>query len=211
MGVGGTDDERKLIEQLKRGDERAFRLLVHTYKGRVFNIAYHMLLNAEEANDVSQNVFMAIYRTIGNFRGASKLSTWIHTIALNQTRNRLKALARRGRGKHSQFEEGRGMKAVGAWQQSANAAPDKQAEAHELEQLIKRTIDQLDPEQREVLVLYDMNGLSYKEIVVATQLPIGTIKSRLHRARLTLADVVNRWKKGESVESLVVNTDNKRN
>ena len=103
------------------------------------------------------------------------------------------------------------MKAVGAWQQSGNAAPDKQAEGHELERLLKLTINQLEPEQREVLVLYDMNGLSYKEIVVATQLPIGTIKSRLHRARLTLADVVNRWKKGESVESLVVNKDNKRN
>jgi len=209
MGVSDTDDERKLVEQLKKGNERAFRLLVHTYKRQVFNIAYHMLLDSEEANDVSQNVFMAIYRTINNFRGAAKLSTWIHTIALNQTRNRLKAMLRRGRGKHGQYEEGRQLSATGAWQQSAIAPPDKIAEKRELENVIKVAVQELDPEQREVLILYDMNGLSYSEIVETTQLPIGTVKSRLHRARLILSETVKRWKSGEAVESLAANYNNK--
>jgi RNA polymerase sigma-70 factor (ECF subfamily) len=210
MPSGPPDDERSFVERLKKGDEHAFRVLVSHYKRQVFNIAYRMLLDPEEANDVSQDVFLAIYRTIEKFRGASKLSTWIHTIALNQTRNRLKALGRRGRGRHTPFEDGKELKASGGWRSTGECPPDKQAEGRELEQLIKATINNLDPEQREVLVLYDMNGLSYNDIVEATQLPIGTIKSRLHRARMTLAETVKQWKKGEAIESLAANHENKK-
>jgi RNA polymerase sigma-70 factor (ECF subfamily) len=201
MGPQIPEDERDFVEQLKRGEQRAFRRLIDTFKRPVFNIAFHMLLDAEEANDVSQNVFLAVFRTIKNFRGACKLSTWIHTIAVNQTRNRLKALSRKKKAYHSPLEDIQEDQVSGKWQPAMGAPPDKQAEANELRRLIQATIHALDDEQREVLVLYDMNGLSYAEIVESTGLPAGTVKSRLHRARGALADAIAAWHNADTVDS----------
>jgi RNA polymerase sigma-70 factor (ECF subfamily) len=180
--------ERLLIRKLRERDEKAFREIVETYSDRIYNLTYRMLGNREEAEDVSQEVFITVFKSIDSFRGDSKFSTWLYRIAVNHCKNRIKYLARRHDRDQSEYEE------EALSEQAAGAAtapnpsprPDKQLEGVELEQIMQRCIAQLEEEHRLVIVLRDVEDLSYEEICAITNLPTGTVKSRLHRARLAL-------------------------
>jgi RNA polymerase sigma-70 factor (ECF subfamily) len=179
--------ERLLIRKLRERDEKAFREIVETYGDRVYNVTYRMLGNREEAEDVSQEVFITIFKSIDSFRGDSKFSTWLYRIAVNHCKNRIKYLSRRHDRDQSEYdEEVMGDEAAGAATPNPAPRPDKQLEGVELEQIMQRCIAQLEEEHRVVIVLRDVEDLSYEEICAITNLPTGTVKSRLHRARLVL-------------------------
>lgn len=180
--------ERRLLRRLRDRDERAFRELVESYGDRVFNLTYRMMSNREEAEDVAQEVFITVFKSIDSFRGDAKLSTWLYRIAANHCKNRIKYLARRHDRSKAEFDER--IDADGAagavTAPSASPRPDRQLEGVELERIMQRAIAELDDEHRILVVLRDLEELSYDEIAQITELPEGTVKSRLHRARLAL-------------------------
>lgn len=185
--------DRRLIRRLKRHDERAFREMVHTYQQPVFNFVYRMLGNRDEAEDLAQEVFVTVFKAIGSFRGESKLSTWIYRIATNHCHNRNRYLARRRRQSTQSFDEltERAVReGTGPFiaLQGEISRPDVALEGRQLEEAIQRQIAALDQEHRLLVILRDIQGLSYQEIAFISGIPEGTVKSRLHRARMTLKD-----------------------
>lgn len=180
--------ERLLIRKLRERDEKAFREIVELYGDRVFNLTYRMLGSREEAEDISQEVFITVFKSVDSFRGDSKFSTWLYRITANHCKNRIKYLARRHDRDQSQYDEEvlRNGAAGALTAPTPVPAPDQHLEGVELERLMQSYIAALDEEQRLLVVLRDVEELSYEEIGAITSLPEGTIKSRLHRARMAL-------------------------
>lgn len=183
-----TRAERRLIRRLKDRDERAFSELVAEHGDRVFNLCFRMLANREEAEDLAQDVFITVFKSIDSFRGDSKLSTWIYRIASNLSKNRIKYLARRHERGKDEFDEAGGAPANEAAMTSGAQLPrpDAQVEGVQLEGIMQKAIADLDEEHRILIVLRDIEELSYDEICEITELAEGTVKSRLHRARAAL-------------------------
>jgi RNA polymerase sigma-70 factor (ECF subfamily) len=163
------------------------------YERRVFALVYRMVGRRDEAEDLAQEVFVQVFKAIDQFRGDSKLSTWIFRIAVNLCKNRIKYLARRKtdtqeelgeRLERSAFTSARGV-SVGEI-----GRPDELVEGMQLERIVKAAIEQVEPDFREVLILRDVEDLSYEEIGAITGLAEGTVKSRIHRARAQLKSLV---------------------
>jgi RNA polymerase sigma-70 factor (ECF subfamily) len=180
-----ADDERRLIERLQRRDEAAFNELVLRHQGPVYRLLSRMLGDEAEAEDVAQEVFVSVFKSIDDFRGDSALATWLFRIAMNHGKNRIKYLARRARDAQRELDERAETHAAIAID-SRPARPDQIAEGDQAEQHVQRAFAELDEDQRLLLALRDVEDLSYEEIRVMTGLPIGTVKSKLHRARLAL-------------------------
>lgn len=179
-------EEARFIERLKRRDERAFNQLVELYQGRVFRLLLRMLGRRDEAEDLAQEVFVQVFKAIDQFRGDAKLGTWLYRIAVNLCKNRVKYLARRYENARDSFElaaERGSTEGAPAATFAAVARPDQMVEGLQVERILQRAIGELEPEFREVLVLRDVEDLSYAEIGEITGLPEGTVKSRIHRAR----------------------------
>lgn len=193
--------EQRFIERLIGRDERAFNELVQIYEQRVFRLVFRMLGRRDEAEDMAQEVFVQVFKAIGTFRGDSKLSTWIYRIAVNLCKNRLKYLSRRHNDEQDEFdasaERGAYTQAKGVTTADV-ARPDHLVEGYQLERIVHGCLAELDPDFREVLILRDVEDLSYEEVGEITGLPEGTVKSRLHRARAMLKASVER-KLGEKV------------
>lgn len=180
--------ETRLVRRLRDRDERAFREMVDEYGDRVFNLTYRMLGSREEAEDLAQEVFITVFKSIDTFRGDSKFSTWLYRITANHCKNRIKYLARRHERGKAELDE----RAEGGADGPSLAAPrpsprpDLQMEGAEMERVLQEAIADLEEEQRILVILRDVEDLSYEEICAITELPEGTVKSRLHRARLAL-------------------------
>jgi RNA polymerase sigma-70 factor (ECF subfamily) len=179
-----ADDERRLLERLWRRDEAAFNELVRRHQGPVFRLLERMLGNSAEAEDVAQDVFISAFKAIDGFRGDSALGTWLYRIAANHGKNRLKYLARRGKSGARELDEQ--VAAVSASAEARPITPVEQVESQEAQGHLQQAFASLDEEQRLLLSLRDMENMSYEEIRQVTELPIGTVKSKLHRARLAL-------------------------
>ena len=185
--------EEQLVERLKRRDEAAFSELVRLYQTRIFRLVLRMLGDRAEAEDVAQEVFITVFKAIDSFRGDSKLSTWMYRVATNHCKNRIKYLDRRARGKKQELDElaeHGTLESASMSSSSQIARPDQQVEANQIELIVRAAIGELDEDQRELVILRDVENLSYEEIQQITGLPEGTVKSRLHRARLALAKAV---------------------
>ena len=184
--------ERLFIRRLKRRDEVAFNELVERYQHRIFAVVLRMLGNRQEAEDIAQEVFVTVFRKIDGFRGESKLSTWLYRITVNHCRNRLKYLGRRPASRSSSFDE------LGELECSQEAAgrstsnPEQSASDRQLLARVARELNALELDHRTLIVLRDVQGLAYGEIAEVTGLAIGTVKSRLHRARLQLKAAMKR-------------------
>jgi RNA polymerase sigma-70 factor (ECF subfamily) len=178
--------ERSLLRRLRNRDERAFRELIDAHRDRVYNICYRMLGNRHESEDVAQEVFITVFKTIDTFREEAKFSTWLYRVAVNHCKNRIKYLARR----HDRDREEVDDQSSGANGTPIGApmphAPDRALEGAQMEKLMQDAIATLDEDQRTVVVLRDVEDLSIEEICEITGLADGTVKSRLHRARLVL-------------------------
>ena len=179
--------ERSLLRRLRDRDERAFRELVEAHRDRVYNITFRMLGNRAEAEDVAQEVFIAVFKTIEHFREESKFSTWLYRIAVNHCKNRIKYLARRHDRDREEIDETTHTSGVnGSIGGPLPSSPAKALESAQMERLMQDAIANLEDDQRIVVVLRDVEDLSIEEICDITGLPDGTVKSRLHRARLVL-------------------------
>ncbi len=185
--------EARLVERLVARDERAFNELVRTYERRVVGLVTRMLNNRAEAEEVSQEVFVQVFKGIGSFRRDAKLSTWIFSITMNLTKNRSKYLALR---KTRQQDELGGVIERAAFGDSAktNASrierPDEALAGKQIETIVQEAMLEIDPSFRECLILRDVEELSYEEIETITGLPAGTVKSKLFRARNKLREIV---------------------
>jgi RNA polymerase sigma-70 factor (ECF subfamily) len=177
-----------LIKRLRGRDERAFRELIDAERDRVFNITYRMLGNRAEAEDVAQEVFITVFKTIDSFREESKLSTWLYRVTVNHCKNRIKYLARRHDRDRDELDESvHTPQTNGAIADPPrHAQPDRALAGAQMEKLLQEAIANLDEDHRVVVVLRDVEDLSIEEICEITGLPDGTVKSRLHRARLVL-------------------------
>jgi len=188
-------EEQELVERLKRRDEAAFNAFVIRYQDRVFRILLRMLGRRDEAEDMAQEVFVQVFKAVSTFRGDSKLSTWIYRIAVNLCKNRVKYLKRRRAEAQDEYEAlaERSPLTSGSGVTSGDIArPDQMVEGMQLERVVHECIVELDPDFREVLILRDVEDLSYEELCEVTGLPDGTVKSRLHRARAMLKQAVQR-------------------
>ena len=185
--------DRLFIARLLARDERAFQELVVQYGDRVFGLVFRFVGNRAEAEDVAQEVFVTVWKSIETFRSESRLSTWLFRIAANHAKNRIKYLARRStdRGGLDDAPEG-ALADVGHLGVAAThghvRGPDAALEAAQRGGALERAIASLDEDQRLVVILRDVEELSYDEIGEITGLPEGTVKSRLHRARLALKE-----------------------
>lgn len=191
--------EEKLVARLKRRDEAAFNELIQLYQGRIYRLVFRMLGDRAEAEDLAQEVFITVFKSIDGFRGDSKLSTWLYRVATNHCKNRIKYLQRRARGKKKEFDEvaqHNALESATMNPTSQIARPDEMLEAYQKEAILKAAIAQLDDDHRTLIVLRDIEHLTYEQIQEITGLAEGTVKSRLHRARHALRDKVRRMAEG---------------
>jgi RNA polymerase sigma-70 factor (ECF subfamily) len=183
---------KETIENCKAGDEKAFAEVVLHYQKKVFNITYRMLGNFEEAKDLAQEVFISVFESIKDLKEEVKFEAWLTQITLNHCRNRWKYLKRRQYFNSESLddpietEDGSVPRAI--YDPSDN--PEVLLEKKMVQQLIQRGLLKLKEDQRELLVLRDLQGYSYEEMGETLGLPEGTIKSRLHRARMDLKEVL---------------------
>jgi RNA polymerase sigma-70 factor (ECF subfamily) len=193
--------EEKLLERLRARDERAFNELVKTYERSVFGLVFRMISSRAEAEDLTQEVFVQVFKAIGTFRGESKLSTWIYRIAVNLCKNRAKYLRVRHTGEQDQLDEMADRLPL-SQARNANvsqvARPDEAMAGRQVEEIVRQAISEVDENFRECLILCDVEELSYEEISEITQLPTGTVKSRIFRARAQLRELVEK-KLGEKI------------
>jgi RNA polymerase sigma-70 factor (ECF subfamily) len=193
--------ERTLLKRLRARDERAFRELVGEHRDRVFNITYRMLGNRHEAEDVAQEVFIAVFKQIDNFREESKFSTWLYRVTVNHCKNRIKYLARRHDRDRDELDETTTTTGSnGAIGSTAPSSPDRALESAQMEEVLREAIKSLDDDHRTVVILRDIEDLSIEEISAITDLPDGTVKSKLHRARLALRKKLQRHGIGDKHE-----------
>lgn len=185
-----TLPEHLLIARLRRRDAAAFEALVKLHQDRVYDFCVRMLQDREEAFDLTQEIFLSVHKNLDKFRADAKLTTWIYRIARNHCLNRLKYLKRRGRGRSEEYGEVNELTITESM--GGPEKPDDVAMAKNARQLVHKAIEELDEEQRALVVLRDVEGLSYDEIMDITELPEGTVKSRLHRAREKLAGILTR-------------------
>ncbi|WP_434391595.1 sigma-70 family RNA polymerase sigma factor [Melittangium boletus] len=182
--------EHVLLVRLRRGEPDAFETLVRTYQDRLYDFCVRMLSDREEAYDVVQDVFVSAHQHLARFREDAKLSTWLYRIAKNHCINRLKYLNRRGRGRSEEYGE-RNEEAL-AEALGSPPGPDAALESAREQARVQWAISRLEPDARMLVALRDIEGLAYEEIVDITELPLGTVKSRLHRAREKLAEWLER-------------------
>jgi RNA polymerase sigma-70 factor (ECF subfamily) len=193
--------EEKLLERLRARDERAFNELVKAYERRVFGLVFRMLNSRAESEDLTQEVFVQVFKAIGTFRGESKLSTWIYRIAVNLCKNRAKYLRVRHAGEQDELEE-MAERLPLSQARNANVAqvarPDEAMAGRQVEEIVRQAISEVDENFRECLILCDVEELSYEEIAEITGLPVGTVKSRIFRGRAQLRELVEK-KLGEKI------------
>ena len=180
-------DERALIERSRRGDIAAFDELVRTYEKSVYNTAYRLAGSYDDAADVAQEAFVRAWNNLKSFRGDSAFSTWLYRIVTNvflDDRKRKRARPQRSLDEAIALDESNVTRQF----EDDTPGPEEVAEGAERRMVLERAIQTLPEAQRIVIVLYHTQGLSYEEIAEITNLPMGTVKSKLNRARLALRD-----------------------
>lgn len=186
----GRCSEQSLVEAATHGDRSAFDELVRSLMHRVYSLCYRMTGDHQEADDCAQDAFLKAYRSLKSFRGQSSFSTWLYAIAINTCRNRRQSSAFR-RSRQDLPIATAGCMTGGACElDPPDPAPTvlERLERHELDALLQRAIQALSPDARTVVVLRDVEGFSYEEIAQMTGWAIGTVKSRLARARSQLRE-----------------------
>jgi len=190
--VSPTDAE--LVRRFKEGDRSAYAELVRRYQDRVYTMCLRWMGDPVIAEEVAQDVFVALFRSLANFRGDAKLSTWIYRVVINHCKNRKLYRRRRQTDRHEPLEGTRAADDDGPSRELPSPDPGTDALTHrsEAERLVREALAQLDEETRRIIVLRDVQDLAYEEISELLDLPRGTVKSRLHRARAQLATILSR-------------------
>ena len=180
-------EEKALIERCKRGDLAAFNDLVRKYEKQVYNFAYRLTGNYDDANDVAQDAFLRVFNAIGSFRGDASFSTWLFRITTNvflDERKRAKAHPQASLDEYLELGESSVTRQI----EDPSPTPEAVLEESERAQILSKAISDLPEYQRAMVTLYHGQQKSYEEIAEIMDLPIGTVKSRLNRARLALKE-----------------------
>ncbi len=182
-----NENDNDLVRTFKSGDHTAFEKIVLKYQDRVYNLCYRFLGDKQEAEDSAQEVFIKVYRALNRFKEKSSFYTWLYRIVMNTCKNRVKSLEyRRAKTRVSIDDDQEKGEETFSAVTDKNELPDENLEQREKMIRIQEAIDKLPPDQKTVVILRDVEGLSYEEIADITKTRLGTIKSKLSRARLSL-------------------------
>jgi RNA polymerase sigma-70 factor (ECF subfamily) len=179
MSERGTDEE--LVARVQAGDKRAFDLLVLKYQQKVANLISRYMRDSNEVLDVTQEAFIKAYRALPAFRGDSAFFTWLYRIAINTVKNHLVAQGRRPPGDDLEAEVAEQMDMGGRLRE--HATPERELLTDEIARTVQDALDDLADDLRTAIVLREIEGMSYEEIADAMDCPIGTVRSRIFRAR----------------------------
>ncbi len=187
--IENGDEDKSLVVRSVKGDREAFGVLVEKYYKKIYNLAYRFVGDTEEANDLAQEIFTAAYQNLKKFRGDAKFSTWLFQIATNRGKNRFKYLKRRGYFiNRSQADSDDDKDSTPRAIPDTSTNPETMLAGKQIQRLVQEAINELDPDHKEIVILRDIEGFSYDEIAQILNLPEGTTKSRLHRARMVVKD-----------------------
>jgi RNA polymerase sigma-70 factor, ECF subfamily len=175
-----------LVEAFREGKPGAFDAIVRTHQDRVYSFCLRMLSDREDALDVAQEVFLSAYRNLQGFRGEASLSTWLLRIAANRSLNRIRQRATRAAREVMSIEPQGDGESLFQPPGREEDRPDRMVESRETRRILEAAIAKLDEDSRMLVLLSDVEGLSYEELSEAVGIPLGTVKSRLHRARMAL-------------------------
>jgi len=190
--VGAISDEAVLVRELKAGSEEAFAYLLSVYQNPVFNLILHIVKDSSEAADTLQNVFLKVFRGIRQFNGSSSLRTWIYRIAVHEALNHRRGWLRRHLREPFSMDEEDGETGV-APNPAIGQTPYQALEQAERQELVRRALASLARPYRAVVVLREIEGLSYEEIAQVLDVAEGTVKSRLLRGRELLRRKLVNW------------------
>lgn len=179
--MGDKQEDRALVERVQKGDSRAFDLLVRKYQHKILGLISRYVADRSERQDVAQEAFVRAWRAIGSFRGDSAFYTWMYKIAANTAKNYLVAKGRRPPNDDVAVEDA--IYGPSAEKLYENATPEHEMLRQEIEQSVLSTVEALPEELRTAITLREVDGLSYEEISQAMDCPIGTVRSRIFRAR----------------------------
>lgn len=185
-----TSDE-ELVKLYVAGDTLALQELFNRYEKMVFNTAYRMLMNRNEAMDIVQDVFVLVLRKASTFKGESKFTTWLYRVTINCCKD-MQRKRKRDISIDEPTEEG--YQPLEDTLKSKETPPPEIAESAELQRTVREAIFSLPPKFKEIIILYDIEGLSYQEISDVLGIKMGTVKSRLNRARASLADALEPYR-----------------
>lgn len=179
MGENVTD--QALVERVQKGDKKAFDLLVLKYQHRIMKVLSRYMYDQHEVQDLAQEAFIKAYRALPNFRGDSAFYTWLYRIAINTAKNHLVAQGRRPPSEDidaSDAEQYDGESALKEY-----ASPERELLTDEIQRVVAAAIDELPEDLKTAITLRELEGMSYEEIAEAMDCPIGTVRSRIFRAR----------------------------
>ena len=184
--MGDREVDQQLVERAQRGDKRAFELLVVKYQRKLGRLLSRMVRHPAEVEDVTQEAFIKAYRALPSFRGDSAFYTWLYRIAINTAKNYLVALGRRAptttefdHEDAENFEDAEGLR--------DSATPESELHGKQIAATVNRAMEALPEDLRTAITLREIEGLSYEEIAGAMNCPIGTVRSRIFRAREAIA------------------------
>jgi len=186
-----ADEDRLLIDRCLQGHVEAFGELVRRYQDRLYNALFRFLGNPEDARDVAQEAFLSAFRNLKKFRGRSQFFTWLYRIALNHALD----LKRRVKTSRALPEAEDSPHPNELQDRSVSATPDWHLQRREEDERLQQALAKLSNEYRLVLILRDLDELSYEEIAKVLDIPIGTVRSRLHRARMELRRLLQEMEK----------------
>lgn len=185
------ENERELLIELKKGNQNAFEQLVRENQNNIFKIALSLVKNAEDAEDITQDVLIKVYSSIYNFNGQSTISTWIYRITYNVSIDFIKKHGKRSKITKT-LDDPEDIEVMSI--EGNTFIPEAAFEHKETTEDIKDALSQLPDEQRQLIELKDIHGFSYEEIISITGLKDGTLKSRLNRGRQALKNIlIKKW------------------
>ena len=182
--MGEREVDQELVARVQRGDRKAFDLLVLKYQQKVANLVSRYVRDQSETLDVTQEAFIKAYRALPNFRGESAFYTWLYRIAINTAKNFLVAQGRRPPGNDVDAETAEQWDVGARWKE--HATPENHLLTEEIAQTVRRALDDLPEDLRTAISLRELEGLSYEEIASAMECPVGTVRSRIFRARAAI-------------------------
>ncbi|BDY03737.1 RNA polymerase sigma factor RpoE [Ferrimonas sp. YFM] len=179
--VSEPNSDQQLVERVQQGDKQAFNLLVMKYQHKVANLISRYVKNQGDVADVAQEAFIKAYRALPNFRGESAFYTWLYRIAVNTAKNYLVSQGRRPPATDVDAEEAEFYDGADALRE--HASPERQLLSDEIKRAVFSTIETLPEELRVAITLRELEGMSYEEIATVMECPVGTVRSRIFRAR----------------------------
>ena len=190
-----TATDQQLVERVQKGDTRAFDLLVLKYQHKIFSLIGRYVRDADEVQDVAQEAFIKAYRALPNFRGDSAFYTWLYRIAINTSKNHLVSRSRRPPGKDVEIEDAEYYESGSSLREIET--PESALFGAELKQVVETAIADLPEDLRTAVTLREFDGLSYEEIAEVMECPVGTVRSRIFRARESIDSCVAQQISGE--------------